>query len=95
MDRKPPIVTGQRAQVLGLIEQNPGILSLEITANCAIPELASRVFDLRAKGYNIKTTIHPTVIFRGVERHNVASYSLDTPAWPRPGFFESEGHDDI
>jgi hypothetical protein len=85
---KPPIVTGQRGQVLNLFRQNPGILSLEITANCAIPELAARVYDLRAMGYNILTTIHPTVIFRGVERHNVASYSLGSPEWPRPGFLD-------
>lgn len=85
---KPPSLTGQCAQVHSLIEQNPGILSLEITANCAIPELAARVYDLRAKGFNIVTTIHPTVIFRGLERHNVASYSLGSPAWPRPGFFD-------
>lgn len=92
---KPPIITGQCAQVFSLIEQNPGIKSLTMTADHAIPETAARVHELRAKGYNIKTTIHQTVVFRGVERHNVASYSLDTPAWPRPGFFESEGHDDI
>lgn len=90
-DRKPPLVTGQCAQVFGLIEQNPGILSLTLTGDYSIPEAAARVHNLQGKGYNIKTTIHQTVIFRGVERHNVASYSLDTPAWPRPGFFESEG----
>jgi hypothetical protein len=84
----PPVVTGQCGQVYGLIEQKPGILSLEITAGCAIPELAARVHDLRAKGFNIITTIHPVVVFRGVERRNVASYSLGSPNWLRPGFFD-------
>ena len=27
---------------------------------------------------------------RGAVRRNVAAYSLGTPAWPRPGFFENE-----
>lgn len=87
-NRTPPIVTGQSAQVYALIKANPGIPSLEMTATHAIPEAAARVHDLRAKGYNILTTIQPTVIFRGVERHNVASYSLGSPEWPRPGFFD-------
>jgi hypothetical protein len=87
-NRTPPVITGQSAQVYALIKEHPGIPSLELTANHAIPEAAARVHDLRAKGYNILTTIHPTVIFRGVERRNVASYSLGTPPWPRPGFFD-------
>ncbi|MBL8421653.1 MAG: helix-turn-helix domain-containing protein [Dechloromonas sp.] len=85
---KPPLVTGQCGQVLNLIHQQPGIVSLVMTADYAIPEAAARVHDLRAAGWNILTTIHPTVIFRGVERHNVATYSLGTPGWPRPGFFD-------
>lgn len=93
MERKPPIVTGQCAEVLSLIRQHQPILSFVLTAEHAIPEAAARVHNLRAKGYNIVTTIHQTVVFRGVERHNVASYSLDTPAWPRPGFFESDRED--
>ena len=32
------------------------------------------------------TTIHSSMSFRGVERRNVASYSLGTPEWPAPGF---------
>lgn len=41
-DRTPPVITGQVSQVYGLIKNNPGILSLTITADCAIPECASR-----------------------------------------------------
>lgn len=89
-ERKPPVVTGQCAQVLGLIRQLQPVRSFVLTAEHAIPEAAARVHNLRAKGFNILTTIHPTVVFRGVERHNVASYSLGTPEWPRPGFFERE-----
>lgn len=86
-DRTPPMVTGQCAQVLNAVRNDPGIISLVITADMAIPECAARIHDLRSAGWNILTTIHPTVIFRGVERRNVASYSFGTPEWPAPGFF--------
>ena len=82
----PPIVSGQCAQVLNLIRRHQPILSLTMTADHAIPEAAARVHDLRAMGFNVLTTIHSSVIFRGVERRNVASYSLGTPEWPAPGF---------
>lgn len=85
----PPIVAGQCGQVLGLIQQYQPLVSLRLTADFAIPEAAARIQDLRAMGFNILTTIHPTVVFRGVERRNVACYSLGTPEWPRPGFFEN------
>ena len=84
----PPIVSGQCAQVLSLIRQNQPILSLTMTADNAIPEAAARVHDLRAMGWHVQTIIHSSVIFRGVERRNVASYSLGTPEWPAPGFLE-------
>jgi hypothetical protein len=87
-NRKPPLVTGQCAHVLNLIDELQPVLSFVMTADHAIPEAAARVHNLRAMGFNILTAIHPTVIFRGVERRNVASYSLGTPAWPRPGFFD-------
>ena len=83
---KPPEVTGQTAQVLYLIRRYQPILSLTMTADHAIPEAAARVHDLRAMGWHIQTTIHSSVIFRGVERRNVASYSLGVPEWPAPGF---------
>lgn len=83
---KPPEVTGQTAQVLNLIRRHQPILSLTMTADHAIPEAAARVHDLRAMGFNVLTTIHSSVIFRGVERRNVASYSLGVPEWPAPGF---------
>jgi hypothetical protein len=87
-DRTAPATTGQVGQVFGLIKNHPGILSLTMTADHAIPEAAARVHDLRAAGWNIITTIHPVVVFRGVERRNVASYSMGSPNWPRPGFFD-------
>lgn len=90
-DRKPPIVTGQSAQVKNIITEEQPVMSFVLTADYAIPEAAARVHDLRAKGFNIVTTINPTVVFRGVERHNVASYSMGTPEWPRPGFFDEAG----
>lgn len=93
-NRKPPLVTGQCSQVLNLIDELRPVVSLVMTADHAIPEAAARVHNLRAMGFNILTTIRPTVIFREAERHNVASYSLGTPEWPRPGFFEAEGSGD-
>ena len=87
-DHTAPVTTGQCGQVLNLIRQHQPLLSLVLTADHAIPEAAARVHDLRAAGWNILTTIHPVVIFRGVERRNVASYSLGVPEWPRPGFFD-------
>lgn len=87
-DHTPPVITGQCAQVYGLIDQLQPVVSLVLTADHAIPETAARVHNLRAMGFNILTTIHPTVIFRGSERHNVASYSLCFPARSRPGFFD-------
>ncbi len=85
-----PTVTRQCAEVLGLIRQFQSALSFVLTADHAIPEAAARVHDLRAKGYNIITTILPEVEFRGVIRRNVALYSLGSPEWPRPGFFDEE-----
>jgi len=87
-NRKPPLVTGQCAQVLNLIDTLQPVVSFTLTVEHAIPKAAARVHNLRAMGFNILTTIHPTVVFRGVERKNVASYSLGTPSWPRPGFFD-------
>ncbi|HLO61715.1 MAG TPA: helix-turn-helix domain-containing protein [Azonexus sp.] len=81
-----PTPTGQCAQVLSLIEQSQPLISFTLTADHAIPEAAARIHDLRCMGFNILTTIHPAIEFRGQVRRNVASYSLGTPAWPRPGF---------
>ncbi len=91
---KPPIVTGQRAQVLTLIRQQQPLLSFVLTADHAIPEAAARVHDLRCVGWNIITWIVPSVKFRGCIRRNAALYSLGSPEWPRPGFFEEEGSGD-
>lgn len=88
-----PAVTGQCAQVLNILRQHPdGVLSLELTANAAIPEAAARIHNLRHKGFNVITRIEPEIQFRGVTRRNVARYSLGMPAWPAPGFFsDTEG----
>lgn len=90
MIRNPPTVTGQCAEVLGLIRQYQPVVSFVLTADHAIPETAARVHNLRAMGFNIVTTILPEVEFRGVIRRNAALYSLGSPEWPRPGFFEND-----
>lgn len=82
----PPTVTGQCAQVLNLIRERQPVLSFTLTAEHAIPEAAARVHDLRRMGFNILTTIHPAIEFRGQIRRNVASYSMGSPAWPQPGY---------
>lgn len=93
-NKKPPIVTGQCAKVLGLIRQHQPILSFVLTADHAIPEAAARVHDLRAMGFNIITVIEPEVVFRGEHRRNAARYSMGFPEWPRPGSFDmGEGGD--
>ena len=86
-----PLVTGQCAEVLSLIRKHGPVLSLELTANHAIPETAARVHDLRAKGFNIVTEILPTVMFRGRTRHKVARYSLGAPEWPSPEYLAEHG----
>lgn len=88
-DRTPPTPSGQCARVLNLISEHQPLLSLVLTADHAIPEAAARVHDLRAAGWNILTAIRPVVMFRGIERRNVAAYSLGTPEWPAPGYFEA------
>lgn len=84
-----PMVTGQCAQVLGLIRELQPVLSFTLTADHAIPETAARVHDLRAAGFNIISTIYLAIEFRGKVRRNAASYSLGSPEWPRPGFFDT------
>lgn len=84
--KMPPVVSGQAGKVLNLIRELQPVLSLTLTADRAIPETAARVHDLRCMGFNILTTIHPAVEFRGEVRRNVASYSLGSPEWPQPGF---------
>lgn len=88
--KKQPTVTGQCAEVLGLIRQYQPVLSFVLTADHAIPEAAARVHDLRAMGFNIITVIEPEVVFRGAPRRNVARYSLGFPEWRSPGVFGAE-----
>jgi len=85
-NRKPPLVTGQCGQVHGLIQQYQPLLSLRLTADYAITEAAARIHDLRAMGFNNL----PEVEYRGAIQRNVALYSLGSPEWPGPGFFENE-----
>lgn len=87
-DHRPPAVTGQCAEVLGLLRTEGCVLSFRLTAELAIPEAAARVHDLRAQGFNVITTILPEVEFRGRIRRNVALYSLGVPSWPAPGFLK-------
>jgi len=83
---KPPTVTGQCLEVLGLIREQGPLLSFVLTADYAIPEAAARVHDLRGMGFNILTNIKSTVVFRGKVRRNAALYLLASPEWPAPGF---------
>ena len=81
-----PIITGQCAEVLELIRKHQPLLSFVLTADHAIPEAAARVHDLRAMGFNIRTTIVCEVEFRGTIRRKAAFYSIGMPEWPAPGF---------
>lgn len=87
---KPPLVTGQCAQVLSLLRQHGALLSLTLTADYAIPETAARIHDLRARGYNVITAIQEEVVFRGCIRKRVAKYFLGTPEWPSPDYLKSQ-----
>lgn len=89
-NHRPPAVTGQCAEVLELLRTEGAVLSFRLTAELAIPEAAARVYDLRAQGFNVVTTLLPAVEFRGRIRRNVALYSLGVPLWPAPGF-QAEG----
>lgn len=86
-----PIVTGQCAEVLAVLQAEGSVISLHLTADLAIPEAAARIHNLRGMGFNIMTTILPEVIFRDRIRRNVARYDLGIPAWPAPGFLDGRG----
>lgn len=89
-NHKPPIVSGQCAEVLELLRAEGAVLSFRLTAELAIPEAAARIHDLRGMGFNVLTTILPAVEFRGRTRRNVALYSLGAPHWPAPGFLVND-----
>lgn len=81
---QPPILSGQRAEVLELIRLHQPVLSFVLTADHAIPEAASRIHELRALGFNIISIHHAEVMFRGRIRRNAVSYSLGSPEWIQP-----------
>jgi len=81
-----PIVSGQCAEVLSILRTHGQVLSFQLTVDHAIPEAAARIHDLRAKGFNISTTILPEVVFQGRVRRKVARYTLGAPAWPSPAY---------
>lgn len=85
-----PIISGQELRVFKIIEANPGVNALELSVVHVVPQYNARIHGLRAKGFNLISQIHPEVIFRGEVRYHVASYTLGTPAWPRPGFLDDE-----
>lgn len=92
--RKPPPLTGQRAEVMQILREynrrNVPLYSLILTGECSIPETAARIHELRALGFNIIPVIHPEVVYKGRVRRRVAQYVLGIPEWPRPGFFDDE-----
>lgn len=81
---QPPILSGQRAEVLELIRAYGPILSFRLTADHAIPEAAARIHELRAMGFNIISIHHPEVEFRGRIRCHAVEYSLGSPEWIQP-----------
>lgn len=81
---KPPIVTGQAAEVLALIRAYAPILNVALKIEHGITESAARVHELREMGFNIQTRILPSITFRSRERRNVAEYSMGIPEWSRP-----------
>ena len=93
-NRKPPLLTGQRAEVMQIIREysrrNVPLYSLILTGECSIPETAARVHELRGMGFNIIPVIHPEIVYKGRVRRRVAQYVLGVPEWPRPGFFAEE-----
>lgn len=87
-NHKPPIISGQCAEVLELLRKEGAVLSFRLTAELAIPEAAARIHDLRGMGFNVLTEILPAVEFRGRIRRNVARYSLGVPSWPAPDWLK-------
>ena len=85
--RRKPTPTGQAAQVLQLIQANPGILCVCLNIEHGITQAGARIHELRASGFNIISQSHECVFYAGRKRRNVVSYSLGSPEWPRPGFF--------
>lgn len=79
--KKPPIFTGQRAQVLEMIRRHQPILSHTLTADHAIPEVCVRIHELRRKGFNVLTDIKDEFTFRGKIRKRIAAYSMGVHEW--------------
>jgi len=95
IDRIPPRLTGQRAEVMQILREyasrNVPCYSLNLTGECSIPEAAARVHELRQMGFNVIPIIHPEIIYKGRSRRRIAQYVIGSPEWPRPGYFNDEG----
>lgn len=89
-NQQPPIVTGQRLQVLDLIRQCQPNHSFILTADNAFPEAEARISELKEMGFDVITMIYPEFEFRGHIKRNSAKYSLGTPEWPAPRFLDQE-----
>lgn len=82
-----PRPSGQQKIVLDLLRSREKVVSLEMSADMAIPEATARISELHADGFNIKTSLGE-VEFRGKLRKHVATYRLGVPEWPAPGYLE-------
>ena len=88
--RQRPIVTGQCAEVLEILERRRSVFNVELKLEYGITESAARVHELRGMGFNITTIPEPELNYKGRVRRRVARYVLGTPAWPAPGFLKGE-----
>ena len=80
---KPPLVSGQCAEVLAMLLEHCPMLAIELPA-MGIPQYCARIHDLRAKGYNIISTIEYDVSYQGRIYSRAARLSLGTPLWGEP-----------
>jgi hypothetical protein len=85
---KTPTIRGQAGEVLALLREQRAVLSLELTADLAIPEAAARIHELRAAGFRILTLRQRPLEFRGRVRRGVAKYVLLSPEWCAPSVEE-------
>lgn len=91
--RQPPLVTGQCAEVLVILQNRRSVYNVELKLEYGITESAARIHELIERGFNIVPVIHPEIIYKGRVRRRVAQYVLSSPEWPRPGFFADDEGD--